>query len=158
MSNSTLWWQGTADDDRLNCTAAQADKFSDDIDAQLNYGQASVISRPFIVNVTKLGLPSTAPNGVVDKNVAGAVITSPREAAYGQRQAYDAVRAGGPTQGWAFFISVGAVDINVALALATPDFAIIPSGMQSQGGGFQGSPVTVVNPPAFPPKPLIPTP
>ena len=158
MNNPTLFWQGTADDARLNCTAAQADKFIDDIDGQLNYGQAAAVSKPFIVNITELGLPATGPNGVEAKNVAGAVVKSPRACAYGQRQSYDAVRMGGPAQGWCFFVSVGDEDINVALALATPEFAIVPSGQQAQGGGFTGLPVTVLNAPAFPPAPLIPTP
>ena len=158
MSNSTYWWQGTADDARINCTPAVADAFIAAISAQLNYTQSMAVSNPFIADVAELGLPTTGPNGVTAKNVGGAVNKSPRACAYSDGIAKTAVRMGGPSQPWCFFISVGDLDINIALALATPDFAIVPSGQQAQGGGFTGSPVTVVNAPSFPPTPLIPTP
>ena len=178
MGNPTLYWQGTADDLTLDCLPTDAEAYVEGLTAGMNFTEKMAVRGPFIVNMVDMGFPVTDQNGRVSFNKGMAIQHTLSSASYDDRATNSAIRMGGPDQPWAFAFSVGIwqkpakggasvfvpqQDFLVAQVMATPGFALVPSGAQSQGGGYETGtcPLTVLNPPpalVMPVQPIIPEP
>jgi hypothetical protein len=161
--NPTGYWEGTSTQyPGFNMIWAQAKVALSKLLSGLNYGQMSAVTDPYVVNLPEIGETVNDQSG--KPMTPNKVKLTPYQAQMFTQRALPMI-LGQPENAAApftWFISLlnpdgTTQDINLGQAIQTPNFAVVPSGNQSAGGGFLTGtcPVVALNAPVYPPLPPV---